>query len=327
MVSKAPKAESLEAKFKLMTDLPYDKRVKRKHVLVYGFILDWYHSKYGNALASVRHIVAIIKERDPTGEGLYTGDVHSALTDLVSWKYLEQIKGSGRKASRYIPVWPTPSVLETPNAKTDDHSVRETPNICVREITNTKAISVLETPNKDPLTVTRLQTGLQNREIAPSARSAPHAATLVEGGAAVPAGGFEELWQAYGYRRDKAAAKQAYKALKPDADLHTAIVESAKSWGEAWEAQGKVDAPRRTLAKWLTSECYDEDPPRGYRPKRKAANDNRLISYRRDEFGITVLRQGCAPAKITDQLQIQYLESEAARLGGVSDDGVFVMVR
>lgn len=328
MVSKAPKAESLEAKFKLMTDLPYDKRVKRKHVLVYGFILDWYHSKYGNALASVRHIVATIKERDTTGEGLYTGDVHSALTDLVSWKYLEQIKGSGRKASRYIPVWPASRVLETPNTKTEDHSVRETPNICVREIANTTTFSVLETPNKDPLTVTRLQTGLQNREIEPSARSAPHAPVLKEAGAAVPVGGFEELWRAYGFRRDKAAAKQAYESLDPDACLHAAIVESAKSWGEAWEAQCKADAPRRTLAKWLKNECFDEDPPKAYQKKKaRAANDNRLISYRRDAFGITVLRQGCAPEKITDHLQIEVVESEADGIGIKSDDGVFVLVR
>ncbi|OKP79288.1 hypothetical protein BTE77_08265 [Ensifer adhaerens] len=79
-----PKPESLEAKFKMMTLLPYDKRAKRKHCLVFDFICDWFHSDYGNALASVRHIVAAIKERDPAGIGLYTGDVHSALADLVS---------------------------------------------------------------------------------------------------------------------------------------------------------------------------------------------------------------------------------------------------
>lgn len=176
------------------------------------------------------------------------------------------------------------------------------------------------------LQVTAYKAGLPDREIEPSARSAPLAATLVEGGAAVPVGGFEELWRAYGYRRDKAAAKKAYEAINPDADLHAAIVESAKSWEEAWEAQGKANAPRRTLAKWLTSECYDEDPPRGYRPKQKAANDNRLISYRRDEFGITVLRQGCPPAKVTLEKEIEAVELEAESMGIANDNGVFVLV-
>lgn len=328
MVSKTPKAESLEAKFKLMTDLPYDRRVKRKHVLVYGFILDWYHSKYGNALASVRHIVATIKERDPSGEGLFMGDVHTALTDLVSWGYLEQLKGSGRNASRYTPVWPSSSVLEITNAKHADISVRETPNIRVLETPNTTAFSVLETPNEDPLTVTRLQTGLQKREIEPSARSAPHAPVLKEAGAAVPVGGFHELWLAYGYRRNKAAAKQAYETLNADKVLHADIIDAAHAWREAWEVQGKSDAPRKTLAGWIAAECYDEEPPKAYqKQKRKAANDNRLVSYRRDTFGITVLRQGCAPTKVTDHLQIQNVESEAADLGVKSDDGVFVMVR
>jgi hypothetical protein len=117
-----------------MTVLPYDKRAKRKHILVYGFILDWFHSKYGDALASVRHIVANLKDRDPFEAGLYTGDVHSALTDLVAWGYLAQEKGSGRRASRYVPVWEKArSVHKTPNA-TDEHlSVRENQNTCVRE--------------------------------------------------------------------------------------------------------------------------------------------------------------------------------------------------
>ncbi len=58
------KPESLEAKFKLMCRLPYDQRVKRRHMLVFGFILDWYHSHYGNALASTRHIHRELEARD-----------------------------------------------------------------------------------------------------------------------------------------------------------------------------------------------------------------------------------------------------------------------
>src|SRR5690348_12620063 len=92
------KPESLEAKFKLMCRLPHDSRVKRRHMLVFGFILDWYHSGYGNALASVRHIDAHLKARDPAGVGLYTGQIHGALTHLVAWGYLDRIEDRGRRA-------------------------------------------------------------------------------------------------------------------------------------------------------------------------------------------------------------------------------------
>jgi len=97
--------DSLETKFKLMTLLPFDKRAGHKLILVYGFILDWHHSKYGDALVSVRHIVAHLKERDPFGAGISVSHVHSALPDLVSWGYLTVTPGSGKRAARYVPVW------------------------------------------------------------------------------------------------------------------------------------------------------------------------------------------------------------------------------
>jgi hypothetical protein len=97
--------ESLSLKFLLATRIDFDKRIGRKHRLVYCFLLDYYHSKYGDALASVRHIAACLQERDPFEKGLYIGDIHGALTDLVEWGYVTQEKGSGRRASRYTPVW------------------------------------------------------------------------------------------------------------------------------------------------------------------------------------------------------------------------------
>ncbi|MFD1329719.1 hypothetical protein [Mycoplana ramosa] len=148
--------DSLENKFRLATIAPLDRRMKRKHLAVYGFILDWYHRKYGDALASVRHIVATLKERDPDGIGLYTGDVHSALKDLVSWGYLTQEKGSGRRASRYVPDWAHGrSVHKTPNTTESEISVLENQNTSVRGIPNATADSVHKTQNQDPSTVTR----------------------------------------------------------------------------------------------------------------------------------------------------------------------------
>ena len=153
--------DSLENKFRLATIAPLDRRMKRKHLAVYGFLLDWYHRKYGDALASVRHIVAQLKERDPAGIGLYTGDVHSALKDLEAWGYITADVGIGRRASRYVPDWAHgSSVHKIPNTTEDEISVRENQNTSVRETPNTTSDSVHKTPNEDPSTVTRLQDGV-----------------------------------------------------------------------------------------------------------------------------------------------------------------------
>ncbi|WP_077962406.1 hypothetical protein [Ensifer adhaerens] len=270
------KQGSLESKFKLMQLVPFDKRMKRKHILVYGFILDWFHSKYGDALASSRHVLAELKERDPFGQGLYMGDVHSALTELVAWGYLSQEKGAGRRASRYVPVWSIfDSVQKSPNATEDEISVREPPNSSVRETQNATGDSVQKSPNKDPSTPIRSQdpeTGKDGHDCA--APVAPPVAPLERAKAETAQGGFEELWKTYFPKRgqgDKKKARAAYEKLAPDAGLHAELVESASAWFEAWAAQGKPDAPRKHLDTWLTDEHYECDPPTSFKPKERKA--------------------------------------------------------
>lgn len=277
--------ESLTLKFILLSRLPFDRRAGRKHYLVYGFLLDYFHSGYGDALASVRHIVACLKERDPFGKGLYIGDVHSALADLVEWGYLTQQKGSGRAASRYVPVWgDVPSVRGDQNTTGGEICVRGYPNTTVRAGPNATGDSVRKITNEDPLTVTRsLDPGTQEGGPDPAGASPHHQ----PGALAAPAGGeaavegFEELYVAYGLRRGKGAARAAYENLNPSLELHCKMVAAAKAWRAAWEAQGKPEAPRKHLATWIREECFDCDPPTGYRKKAKAgkpapapANDN-----------------------------------------------------
>lgn len=282
--------DGLENKFRLATIAPLDRRMKRKHLAVYGFLLDWYHRKYGDALASVRHIVAQLKERDPAGIGLYTGDVHSALKDLEAWGYITAEVGIGRRASRYVPVWVHGrSVHKTPNTTEGEISVRENQNTSVRETPNTTSDSVHKIQNEDPLTVTRLQDGVTVKEgddCAPP--SAPLPVGLGATGAGGAQGGFEELWKTYFPKRgqgDKKKARSAYEAIAPDADLHSSMLVSARAWFEAWQEQGKPDAPRKHLDTWLTGEHYDCEPPTAYKAKErkakakvptKASNDNAI---------------------------------------------------
>ena len=263
-----PKPESLEAKFLLLQKLPYDERVKRKHMLVYGFILDWYHAKYGNALASVRHVVDTIKSRDVTAKGLSLPHVHSALSDLTAWGYLSQEKGAGRRASRYVPNWSllNRSVHTVGNAS--DHGISVTPvgNKGVHTGGNAMASSVTPVDNEDPSTRTRVLD--PGTEIDGYDCSTPLAVGLAATARAAQ-GGFEELWQTYSYRREKKAARAAYDKLAPDEAAHSALIASAAAWQAAWAAQGRSDAPRRYLHIWLRDEDWDCEPPTAYQPKEK----------------------------------------------------------
>jgi hypothetical protein len=258
--TKAPKPESLEAKFRLMTVLPYDKRAKRKHILVYGFILDWYHTKYGDALASVRHIVATLKERDPFDTGLFTGDVHAALTDLVAWGYLTQEKGAGRRASRYVPVWEKArSVQKTPNATEDNSSVRENPNTCVRENQNATTDSVQEIPNEDPSTIPGLQTEVLVVGRFEAAPVAPPAVGLKATAAVPPSGdGFSEFWGVWPRKHGKKKAEAEWNKILTDVDI---IIDVARDWAEHYAKQGTEMRWIPEPANWLKGERWQEDLP------------------------------------------------------------------
>lgn len=250
-----PKPETLEAKFKLSIGLPFDPRAKRKHMLVYGFILDWFHSKYGDALASVRHVVDNIKERDPAKKGLSIPHVHSALAELVEWGYLTQDKGAGKRASRYIPVWDlvckSPSVTPVGNASDSDPSVTPGVNTGVTPGVNATIDSVTNGGNEDPSTLTRSQgdqgTGKDDIDCAPPADGLSATATAQEG--------FDELYTAYGVKKDKAAARRAYDKLAPSPALHSCMVGAAKIWRDA---AGPIE--RMHLSRWIREERYDEDP-------------------------------------------------------------------
>lgn len=251
-----PKPESLEAKLMLLCRLPHDRRAKRKHCLVFGFILDWYHDKYGNALASVRHIAATLKERDPAGNGLYLGDVHAALTDLVEWGYLEQDKGAGRKASRYVPAWNLVCVRENANAT----SVRENANTCVRENANATGDSVRETPNEDPLTGPGQQTGshVMGNEFE-AAPVAPLTVGLEATVAETASGdGFSEFWKEWPRRHGIKKARAEWRKISGDtAD----IISAAAAWAAHYRDHGTDKKWIPEPANWLAGERWLEDLP------------------------------------------------------------------
>ena len=116
-----------------------------------------------------------------------------------------------------------------------------------------------------------------DRQIEPATPTAPVAAPLAcaspvaAGEERKAVGGFEELWRSYAYPKGKREARLAYEKLAPDADLHATMVAAAIEWRETWAAQGKSDAPRFTLAKWIEREEYECAPPTAYTPKERKA--------------------------------------------------------
>lgn len=253
-----PKPDGLEQKFRLLALLPYDERARRKHSLVFGFVLDWYHSKYGDALASVRHVVETIKERDPAGKGLGQASVHSALTDLTAWGYLQKNVGSGKRASRYIPNWSMLNSSVHPVENTT--SVHPALNDDVHPALNANHDSVHHVANEDPSTGPGDKT--RGHVVGNEFEAAPVAplADGLEAVAAVPAsGGFDQFWSIWPRKHGKAAARVAFGKI--DAAVHPSLLDAARAWAEHY---AKNDTDKKWIpepANWLTKERWDEDLP------------------------------------------------------------------
>jgi hypothetical protein len=118
---------------------------------------------------------------------------------------------------------------------------------------------------------------------------------------------FEALWRAYAYAKGKKEAREAWKALPAEVDK-AAVIAAAAAWQASWAAQGKPNAPRFTLARWLKDERYDEDAPKGFqKPERpaKAAKARRT----------TVANLGVACEPITGRITA----SELVKGGSVSE--------
>lgn len=110
---------------------------------------------------------------------------------------------------------------------------------------------------------------IQDRMIDPAPASPPLADGLKATAAGGAEGGFEELYRVYGNRQKKAEAKAAYLKLDPSLELHEHMMDAARVWFASWAAQGKADAPRFTLAKWIEREEFDCDPPGQYKAKER----------------------------------------------------------
>lgn len=269
-----PKGEQLEAKMKLLALLPYDERVRRRHCLVFGFVVDWYYDSYGNALAAALFVAEQLELRRhwiPNGKGLSRSQVHATLTDLVCWNFLIEIKGMGRRASRYIPNW---SLVWPPRAQQvcvpscpDAISVPSCPDDCVLNAGDTNGASILNVGDEDPFTRPGQRPRdvyMDNNPLAAAAGAGLSAsAEAVPAAARVP-GGFDEFWAIFPKKLKFDRTRAAYEKLAPDAALHAQIIEKAKQLAAHHAEHGTDFKWIKEPANWLAGKCWKEDMPAVY---------------------------------------------------------------
>lgn len=286
-------------------------------------IIENYRKDFGNSRTSLRFL--------ETATGATRTNIIASLRRLMDFgPFSVHRQGAGVRPTEYLlhfeslsgPLDVTSSA-QVSSGIVDDTScgpVDDTAKISSGPARNTE--SVLHVP--------AYKADVHVSENEPAARSAPPAHAL-GGSAAVPAGGFDALWTAYAYRRNRAAAKDAFERLAATSINMNDVSASAEAWHDAWSQQGNPDAPRYTLAKWLEQERYLEEPPKGYKTSVKqrpaAANDNQILSYRRDATGITVAKKGGGIEKITDQTRIDEVVRISEVQGVASDNGTFVVLK
>ena len=113
--------------------------------------------------------------------------------------------------------------------------------------------------------------------------------------------GFNELWAAYSRKKDRAKAKDAYKALAPDAELQALLVETARAWFAQYEANGTEPEYRKCLHTWLEGECWLEDLPVPY-----VKRDTRVKAPRKSRASDTSAPVGRHFVKIVEAKLIQH---------------------
>ncbi len=279
-------ADGLLAQHKLLVAVIHTDWATRLDHKVAAVIIERYMRKQGNSRASLRYLEKATGAQRPN-------IIASTRRLLEHGVFHVMREGAGTRPTEYgLNFQFSPSGIVDDTSSTD----------CSSGIAGDTAGGIAGNTSSGPsgivddtqtsLTVPGLQAGVQERENEPAAPTAPPPPPANAADGAGTAGdeskatkttttktGFDELWNAYGYKRGKPEARRAYAKLAPDADLHAAMVASAIEWRGTWAAQGKPDAPRFTLTKWIEREEYECTPPTAYKAKERkkpaAANDDK----------------------------------------------------
>ncbi|UPT93869.1 hypothetical protein J4G48_0031660 [Bradyrhizobium barranii subsp. apii] len=248
-----------------------DRRTTGRHMKAGWVIINSYWQKHGNGRASLRYI--------QRATGLGRPAIGKACRELAEWGHVTRVPGIGTRPSEYVPRWVTmASGVQTATTSDDAPSGAEMQTTLVSESTPLEGASGVEMDTESylPEPAYRPASGRVDDDCAaptapPLAGLAPATAGTAQeelpSAQAKPT--FEALWRAYNHAKGKKEARDAWNALPAEVD-RAAVIRAAAAWQAAWAAQGKPDAPRFTLARWLRDERYDEDAPKGFQKVEKA---------------------------------------------------------
>lgn len=295
---RAAKPGTLLSQWWTLGTIVRDKRASGRHVKVAWVIIDRYRQDHGSGRASLRYIEAFT--------GLNRHAVVQACRELTAWGYVEQRRGGGTRPSEYVPSWVTVrgSGVETLTTKPENPSGVEMLPSVVSKSTPLDATSGAETLPESFLHEPADKPASLKEEI-DCGLATPDAAGLAPASPAAPQEGgptFESLWRAYAYNRGKKEAKAAWNALPVEVD-RAAVIRAASEWQASWAAQGKPDAPRFTLARWLKDERFDEDAPRGFQKVGRPA---------------TAKQKPASPAKPASPVTARITAAEVVEAGGIT---------
>ncbi|MBM7045231.1 hypothetical protein [Rhizobium lusitanum] len=249
--------------FHLLRLASFHPETTKADIAVLAEIIQRYWGKYGNGWATHEHLGA--------AAGISKSSVIRSKRNLELLGFITVVQ-AGRRGS--ATVYKPNFALVPQKGVTDDTETKgsiddtETIDMGVSNDTITHEYGVTDdTPSYLHDRPTRAESQKDRNEF--TAPTAPPAVGLAATAAVAAKDGFEELWRKYDYKQRKRDARAAYDKIAPNAELHAEILTAASRWQTSWAAQGKTDAPRFTLAKWLEREEYECDPPTAYQPKEK----------------------------------------------------------
>lgn len=276
------KAGTLLSQWWTLGAIARDERTKGRHMSVAWVIIDRYMQKHGAGRASTRYL--------EKATGLSKNTVLKACHEMVERGYFTAHISTGRTAE-YTPNWRVvhPSIPVQGGAPMCTTVVHPCETLSDESGAPMCTESFLRIPADKPA-IRKEDDGHR-----PPTASAPLAglspATAAESAVEeLQQPSFESLWRAYGHNRAKKEARAAWNALPVEVD-RAAVIRAASEWQASWAAQGKPDAPRFTLARWLKDERFDEDAPRGFnkveRPAKTKAGKSATPAKRKPTAPIT----------------------------------------
>jgi hypothetical protein len=225
-----------------------DKRLSRGDFAVLIETANNYYRRYGNSRASFTFLAA--------ATGLSRRTVINCLQRLRNCGYLELTRvGSGTRPSEYVPNW-------SAGYRFRPSSGDEVPLTAEMTLTSPRGSPEVNSAPPKPAYETGSNAGL--RKQGPEARGASPPPGLCRPAAGRARDSFEELWDAYGVRFERAKAKAEYLKLNPNDCLRAELITAAGHWRLEYDRKGRPKEYRKRLHNWLAGECWLEEPPQPF---------------------------------------------------------------